>query len=233
MTKNSPANATGAHISIVGHITKEELNRNLQDTEAANGFANRFLWVCAKRSKCLPDGGKPDAALLDELGARIANTLGKASTVGEIKRTKQANQLWRQVYPKLSEGMPGLLGAVISRAEAQVMRLALVYALLDQSECIKEKHLQAALAVWNYCEHSARFIFGARLGDPVADTILQTLRHSKQGLTRTEVCDLFGRHKKESAIARALAVLAERGLAYARREETEGRPVERWFWRIT
>ena len=57
MTKNSPARATGAHIGILGHACREELLRYLNSTEAGNGFANRFLWICAKRSKCLPDGG--------------------------------------------------------------------------------------------------------------------------------------------------------------------------------
>ena len=58
LTKNNPAEATGAHISCIGHITKQELVRRLADTECANGFANRILWVCVKRSKELPEGGK-------------------------------------------------------------------------------------------------------------------------------------------------------------------------------
>ena len=57
MTKNSASKATGAHISIVGHITREELARGLDSTEAANGMANRILWILARRSKCLPRGG--------------------------------------------------------------------------------------------------------------------------------------------------------------------------------
>src|SRR5215469_1212858 len=43
LTKNSPAQATGAHISIIGHITTDELRRNLDSTALTNGFANRFL----------------------------------------------------------------------------------------------------------------------------------------------------------------------------------------------
>jgi hypothetical protein len=57
MPKN-PTVATGAHISIVGHITVEELRRYITVTELASGFANRFLWMCVSRSKCLPRGGK-------------------------------------------------------------------------------------------------------------------------------------------------------------------------------
>src|SRR5262249_27827092 len=60
MTKNSPARATGAHVSLIGHITSDELHRYLSETETANGFANRFLFVCVDRSKMLPEGGKID-----------------------------------------------------------------------------------------------------------------------------------------------------------------------------
>ncbi len=60
LTKNQAACATGAHISIIGHITKDELVSSLTRTSAANGFANRFLWVCARRSKVLPEGGALD-----------------------------------------------------------------------------------------------------------------------------------------------------------------------------
>ena len=88
-----------------------------------------------------------------------------------MRRDDQARDLWGRVYPELSDGKPGLLGAVTSRAESQVMRLACVYALLDCSAEIRVEHLNAALAVWQYCHDSARFIFGDSLGDPTANEI--------------------------------------------------------------
>jgi hypothetical protein len=41
IAKNVPVRATGAHIAILGHITKDELLRFISGTELANGFANR------------------------------------------------------------------------------------------------------------------------------------------------------------------------------------------------
>jgi hypothetical protein len=41
MVKNSPARATDAHISIIGHTTRDELRGLLTQTESANGFGNR------------------------------------------------------------------------------------------------------------------------------------------------------------------------------------------------
>jgi hypothetical protein len=58
LTRNSPMKATDAHVSIIGHITKSELGRHLTETETANGFANRFVWLLVKRSKILPFGGE-------------------------------------------------------------------------------------------------------------------------------------------------------------------------------
>jgi hypothetical protein len=53
LTKNSPLKATGAHISIIGHITQDELRARMTSTEAANGFANRFLFfACGDLSAC-------------------------------------------------------------------------------------------------------------------------------------------------------------------------------------
>ena len=77
-----------------------------------------------------------------------------------------------------------MLGAIIGRTEAQVIRIALIYALLDQRDKIDLVHLEAAIAVWEYCEASARYIFGDALGDPIADEILQAVRQAgEEGLS--------------------------------------------------
>jgi hypothetical protein len=137
--------------------------------------------------------------------------------------------MWISVYPKLSQGLPGLLGSVLSRAEAQVMRVACIYALLDRSEVIRRPHLLAALAVWEYVEASAKFIFGDSLGDPVADLTIAALRANRGGLTRTEISNLFGNNSTSQEIDRGLNLLMECGLARCDRTPTGGRPVERWY----
>ena len=229
LTKNSPAKATGAHLSIVGHVTRGELLRELTRTEAGNGFANRFLWICVRRSKVLPEGGQMQAAVLESLAHRLTEVLRVGTAMGELRRDDQARALWYEVYGELSEGKPGLFGAVIARAEPQVMRVACIYAVLDGSDRITKPHLEAALEVWRYAEDSARFIFGDKLGDPVADDILSALRDRPDGMTRTEIRDLFGRNQKGGTYGRALQDLAGRGLVFKKDEDTGGRKAERWF----
>jgi hypothetical protein len=228
LTKNSPARATGAHISIIGHVTREELLRYLNSTEMANGFANRFLWVCVRRSKCLPDGGNFRIEQHPDLLGRLQDSLTFARCAAEIKRDDMAADMWKEVYPELSRGRPGLLGSIVSRAPAQVLRLSVILALLDSSPLIREKHMLGALALWEYSEASARFIFGDSLGYPDADRILKELRANPKGLTRTEIRDLFGRNRSEAELEAALHCLTERSLAIRLMRETGGRAAELW-----
>lgn len=226
MTKNSPSQATGAHISIIGHITAQELRKDLAETETANGFGNRFLWVCVKRSKELPEGGDIDSVGFSRLLRSLGAALSHARTVTRLQRDGTAREIWHAVYHDLSTGKPGLLGAMTGRSEAQVMRLALLYALLDSDTAIRADHLTAALALWEYCEASARFIFGESLGDRLADDILKALRESPGGMTRTDLRDLFQKHH---STGQALSLLTEHGLIRSERQETGGRPIERYF----
>jgi hypothetical protein len=229
LTKNSPAKATGAHISIIGHITRDELLRFLSSTETANGFANRILWVCAKRSKLLPEGGRINEVDFSAMIQRLTEAANAGQNAGELQRDEAAKEIWREVYPALSEGKMGMFGSATSRAEAQVLRLALAYAVLDRARLICADHLLAALAVWDYCEASARFIFGDSLGYPEADRIMEALRASAEGITRTQIRDLFARNRSEREVNAALTTLEECGLARMVSESTGGRPIERWI----
>jgi hypothetical protein len=227
--KNSPARASGAHVSMVGHITPEELRRELTDTEQANGFGNRILWICAKRSKLLPRGGSLVPSDLEDFALSLEVSLDRARGVSEVKHDGGFWDLWDSVYEDLSRPRPGLIGAILGRAAPQVRRLALIYALLDSVSLVTRRHLEAALAVWAYAEDSARVIFGDATGDPNADAILRALRRSPGGMTRWQINDILGGHRKSGEISRALEMLSETELAYSEREPTGGRPAERWY----
>ena len=228
LAKNAKAACLEPHISILAHITVAELQRQLTTTDMANGFANRFLWVCAARSKCLPFGGVVDENALAKLAGRARQAIEFARNVGRVEFAHQARAEWALIYPALSEGRPGLLGAITARSEAQTVRLAMLYALIDQSVDIKPPHLRAALAAWRYCQDSAQFIFGKSLGDPTADEILNLLRGSGEGVTRNEITDHFKRNKSSAEIGRALAVLQSHGMTRVERRETGGRSAEVW-----
>ena len=223
MTRASPIKATDAHISIIGHITPDELRARLTRTDIASGFANQFIFVCVRRSQLLPFGGEPIDGEIMRLGQKLNNAVTFAKTVGRLFMTDSAKAIWKKAYPRLSNGGGGLSGAITARAAAQSMRLAMIYALLDHSRQIDEPHLKAGLAVWEYGEASAKYIFGDCLGDPVADQILTALRQAGDvGMTRTAISGIFGRNEVAGRISNALVLLLGKGKARM------GNQSERW-----
>jgi hypothetical protein len=225
MTKHSPTKATDAHVSIIGNITKEELIASLTAVDSANGFANRFLWVMSKRSKLLPFGGSH--ADLGDFWDRLRDVILFAKNADEVYFEDEARALWAELYSgKLAKPRTGLFGKVTSRACPQIIRLAMIYALLDKSQAIRVDHLRAAASVWEYCEQSARYIFGDRTGDPVADRILHAIRQEPMSMSKLH--KLFSNHHTAPAIRSALQRLADEGLIRCERQQTRGRPSEVW-----
>jgi hypothetical protein len=232
VTKNSSATATAALFSIIGHITLDEVRKLLTATESANGFGNRFAWPLVKRSKSLPEDG--DLPALADIVTEIQKAVQFARDTDEIiVRTDAARKLWAQVYPELSEGRPGLIGALTARAEALVMRLECIYALLDCSRFRDVPHLKAALEVWRYCDESTHIIFESGTGNKHADRILQALKVAgNTGLTKTDISyQLFNRNLPQFELDEALRLLHGLKLAYCTEEKTAGRAIERWFYK--
>jgi hypothetical protein len=227
LTKNSPLRATGAHVSVIGHITAEELARLLTDVSMGNGFGNRILWASVRRAQLLADGEGVDLARVPKLSEKLRGVVAAARPLQLMTRDPEAVAAWRAVYRDLSRERDGLVGALLGRAEAQTLRLSVLYALLDQSPRIRLPHLQAALAVWAYCEASVLVLFAGRLGHPIADAILDALRRAGR-LTRTQIRDLFGRNKDAAQLEEALGMLQRAGLVRRGQRQTGGRPEEFW-----
>ena len=108
------------------------------------------------------------------------------------------------------------------------MRLALIYALLDWSDVIGEPHLRAALALATTASGRCSSSSAPRLGDRLADDIVEALRQSKEGLTRKELSDHFGERGGPPPRSRPRELLRRNGLATCIRENTGGHPKETW-----
>jgi hypothetical protein len=223
MRRKSPLKATGAHISILGHITMEELMKLLTATEAANGFMNRFIITCVQRKKLLPNPTPIDVDVIETLANEIRDLTRASATVGQMKRDAEANDLWEGIYYELAKEAPGMAGAILARGEAHVVRLSMLYALLDGSSVVRAPHLQAAAAVWDYSQRSVAYIFGDAVGNRVADTILRELKLNGR-MSMSDSQAVFKNHLREGTRDEAINELIAIGKAGIEQEETEGRP---------
>jgi hypothetical protein len=226
LTKHSPNVATRPHLVVIAHITREELRRELVDTEIANGFGNRFLWLAVRRSKLVPEPQPFSGDAVERLSRQLSDRLNSARRLAALDRTAEAASLWRDVYGDLTAAKHGLAGALTARGDAQVVRLSLLYALLDGSPEITVEHLRAGLELWGYAERSALHVFGMTVGDPIADNLLSAIRTGH--CDRTQLHDALGRHVAATRINEALDRLLAEGTVKCESIETGGRPKEVW-----
>jgi Protein of unknown function (DUF3987) len=203
-TKNAKEYATDPTVSMITHSTQQALLGNLKADNVTNGVLNRFLWVWTSRNKRLPLGHSVE---FHDLGQELAQIL--AFSPGEVFLSETAKPIWREMYmwlnPEDSDNdIIPIIDSILARAEMYLIRLALVYALLDRSRTIEPRHLQAAWAVWAYSEESARRIFGNSVTDKTANTLIELLKEGD--MVSTSIYEAFnGRllaHDLKQAIKR-------------------------------
>jgi hypothetical protein len=228
ITKSKPIKASRPHVGVVGHITKAELDVQLGQVEIFNGFANRFLWCCARRQRLVPLARGLSDEAVERLGNMLTAQLTASMEIERIDFSPDAGRLYVDAYERLTAEHDGLYGVVTSRAEVQVIRIAMIYACLDGSSTIDLQHLYAAFAVWNYCDSSAKLLFGGTAIDPLEDRVMRALLAGPK--STTELHEHLGNHATSAALSTALARLEKQGRIESAMQPTGGRP--RIVWRL-
>ncbi|HZS04473.1 MAG TPA: hypothetical protein VFD58_06525 [Blastocatellia bacterium] len=263
LSKGDPFNATDVHLSFIGHITREELNANLRRGDISNGFCNRFLWCWSDMSRKLPFGADLDDIDLSPEIARITGVYSEIqSQAGPVKvdfDDGEVRDRWENVYDQLTEvraDIPANNAALFERATAHIRRVAVIHAVLDGSSVVRLRHLEAALAVWRYCEETIRFVFckddsglpdspkdstAPVIDDPLTQTVNTLSKEAQRlfgslwdawssGLSENDISRrVFNGNKSAAVIDAALGELKAKGLADCIIEETGGKPRTMWY----
>jgi Protein of unknown function (DUF3987) len=211
--------ATDAHVVLIGHITPREFQDTLRPGDLSGGSINRLLIALSRRRPNVQTrfGNIPDS-VLDVAAEVFYAAAAHASVCDEIGFTDEFWQRWENVYPELVRERPDSDAVdATARAVPQVLRLALIYALFDGAAKIDTEHLNAALALWSYCEDSARWLFSS-FQKEAYDTGLEKLAAfikagGEDGRTRTEISrDHFKGNKTAEHINAKLAPLIHDGI---------------------
>lgn len=235
MTSGSPLRATDTHIVIVPQITPSELVSKLTATDVANGLANRFMTVCSKMSKLLPEGNDPPDDLLHGFGGRLNAARSAVERVAcgrdwELRRTDPARKLWDEEYHRRfaerADQPESPVKSLLARWHANAARMSVIYALLDGRLEVDEDHVRAALAAWDYVEASTRFVFGSEAGDRDLGRLLEYIDAAGNlGRTRSAIsAELFQRNKTKKELDLLIDKLIGRGgYECAKGEREEGK----------
>jgi DnaB-like helicase N terminal domain/Protein of unknown function (DUF3987) len=223
-TRNNPITCDDSYISVIGHCTMSDLKAKLKQNEIDNGLINRFLWAYVYRAQVLPEGGDLHGAmtalgpLIFNLTRAIEFARRDSGLTVPFRKTDRAKEYWASLYKgQLAAPRTGDFAKATARAAPLILRLAVIYAVLDCEFYIDVKHLEAAKAVWDYCDATAGFIFGDRPVDREGVKVILGLRDGlkdgEEGLTRTEINRrFFGGHKGPEELDRILHSLHESGL---------------------
>lgn len=228
LTKTNPIGTTDAHVCIVGHITQQELGIYLSNADMWNGLANRLVFVAAKRSKLISFPERTAEKVLESFACRFSEALNHAHQVLQVVIADDARDKWTELYEKLSEEKPGILGSVTARSEAQVLRIAMIYALLDQTNQIGKEHLESALAFWEYSTASASLIFGKEAINSDQQKIIDALK-ANESMSQTEIHRrVFSNKCSASELSKHLQSLEVTGKIERKTEKTNGPPRTIW-----
>ena len=234
--KNAGEEASDPHVSIIGQITREEFRDVVNPTDFSNGFLNRFLFCAVNRSKLLPnpvDG--PDPAQLGAIVEELKTVIAEANERPyRLTMTSDASQLWAAFYRQLPD-RGGLIGDITARAEPHIIRIAMIYALSEREAEIDIRHLEAAIAVWSYCEASVEWVFQQQTDSDAKsseDPLLEALAEAAgKGMKRSEISKIvFKGNRSTEEIGKILHGLAEKRRIRCRKlKRTTGKPVELWY----
>ncbi len=235
--KNDPEQASGPHVSLIGHITLNELRKKLDQIDCSNGFANRIMWLVVNRAKVIACPPPIDWQRHRSIVERLRNIKAASGASGRsLTWAKQALLEWHDYYnAKKGSSGQGMTGPIIARSAPHVLRLAMLYAVLEGTTVLESQHLEAARAFVGYCERCAQWIFQERTGNKVADKIIWNLERRPEGMTRTEIrVELFAKHCSETTLNMALSDLVNADLIEISYERgRNNKMVEHWKMKET
>jgi hypothetical protein len=229
LTRKDPLQAFGAHISVVGHITPEELLDRFNHIEMANGFGNRSAWFFVYSDKVYPFCESIPELVFKDILPPLSKIMNHR--VQRIPLAPASRGVWEKIYTDdLRIEKPGFVGAMLARGSSIVLRTALIYYLLDPppkggSQGILPVHLDAAMAVWRYCCESVEMLFAGRAGTGLGDRILSLLAGGP--MTRDEFNPHLSAAQKKD-IGSVLAALERANLVRRSKRQTDGRPATVW-----
>ena len=201
-TKKEAMTCNEPHVSIIGHITPDELTSRCVDARLIdNGFSNRWLYCVIKPTQVKFDSITPEqidglTAVRDEL----VGQLQRFSLTGadEFVFTPDAHDAYMQTARYLYDNPhTGAMEKQDARSRPLMFKLSIIYAAMDGSNKVELHHFLAARSFWAYCSRSARSFFGQKSGNENVDRFMEMWRfQGYEPLTITEISDMFQRNMK-------------------------------------
>lgn len=224
-TKMNSIMATKPHIGMIGHATPIELMATLRPEHVAGGSANRFLWFMVHRSKQIDsvDVDPPEQVLLP-LVNKLMRAKDFAVKRGRMYVSEDAHKTFQDIrreYESAHTDDTGQQRHFIGRGMPQIMRMAMILALVEMEEVIQTPHLEQAYGLFNFSRTSVDYILDTE--QLVLNSDEQKLFYMLEiegALSQSDIKDKLGWNGPKAA--RVSASLISKKLAHEYREPAKG-----------
>lgn len=231
LTKNNPLKVKEPMISLIGHITIAELTKFLNSTEIANGLGNRCIFIKGASDKKLPNPEPIDESLKKYLVDHLKIAAEKAQKIQKIDFDNESEKYWIQLYNNLSNNDSSIVGTLTARQEAQIRRLAMIIALFNGKNVIDIDSLVFAEEIFEYSIKTLREIYGNSTGDTLTDKIIDLLKASQGGISRSNLSEKLHKNYPKGSLDRSLNILKMQNLVRSESQQNpSGRPTEIFYY---
>ena len=218
------------HVSLIAHVTPSEQRSTMNQADKSNGFINRFMLVATHTTQMVTwdDQGQEDHPFRRALAsAALADRASKVAERGRVHFASDAFPAWVKLR---EDGDIDTSRELLARLDAHMMRIALIYALIDNSEVITREHMIAAYAFTCYVRDTTNLTYPATDGDQLVLRIGQIIEKAgAEGITRTDLGKSCSNHIAADDRDRACAELIDVGLITEVREAGAGRTSVRYL----
>lgn len=222
--------ASTSHVAIVGHITPKEFRLRLADADMSGGTYNRFLPLWVERSKVLPFPDGADRDLVEKLSGQLADAIEGARDRQQIGMDVAGRALWGdELYSEFSgsDDEDEAWTEFTRRAAPYCLRIAALYAALDDRGTANLADLTASAALVRYAVQSARHVLDNTSRDSHLDRVRKAVDAAgAAGMTRTAISALFSRNASKAELDRVTDLLVTSGQYERFAIKTGGRPGE-------
>lgn len=187
-TSQRSIRSTDYCVSLIAHITPKELRSLVSDIDSSNGYLNRFMF-------CLISGGepKPFPESFDRVNFSFINEFSELLSFinsmdnGEVVLADNAKDLYLEIYNEFYYRSEDKITELISRNTQHLLKMAMLYAIIDQSPVISNEHLKAAKALIDYSAASIQELFGNDILSKKESKVLKYLSTQEGKSTRGKI----------------------------------------------
>ena len=219
-TRGKDLRTSDPFLSIFTSSTRDWLQHSFQALDVAGGFVNRWTFVDGTPKPPNPLPARPDDSLWGEVRKALRDMdegIDVAPDSRRLELSPEAREVFVDFYRDLHEAKHGteLLAQLAQRLQDQALKLALLYALLEGCDYIRQEHMAAGTMFASWELHAQGRIFegfGEGKQRKLETRVLKLLTARGPGMLKRDLHQAIGGRYSAGEFNQAVNALGRMGV---------------------